>query len=163
MRSILNTRARRWIGASALAIIAGIGGGTAFVAATAPSSAQSAKIVPAAQITAPAVANVPNFADLVEAESDDAEAIHWLLRAGTSLQRWRTLAPLLVRYLGRRPEDASVRFALAGVRLREGRLDLARVEHDRLRREAPDLDGLDELAEALAEPTPRAKAAASGA
>ena len=67
MRSILNPRARRWIGASALALIAGIGGGTAFVAATAPSSAQSAKLVPAAQITAPAVTNVPNFADLVEA------------------------------------------------------------------------------------------------
>ena len=67
MRSILNSRARRWIGASALAILAGIGGGTAFVAATAPSSAQSAKLVPAAQITAPAVTNVPNFADLVDA------------------------------------------------------------------------------------------------
>jgi glycosyltransferase involved in cell wall biosynthesis/tetratricopeptide (TPR) repeat protein len=103
------------------------------------------------------------FADLLEEESDDAEAIHWLLRAGTSLQRWRALAPLLVRYLGRKPDDASVRFALAGVRLREGRLDLARVEHDRLRREAPDLAGLDELAEALAEPAPRARAAASGA
>lgn len=102
------------------------------------------------------------FADLVEREGDDAEAIHWLLRAGTSLQRWRALAPLLVRYLGRCPEDASVRFALAGVRLREGRLDLARVELERLRREAPDLAGLDELAEALAEAAPRAKAAASG-
>ncbi|MDC9823849.1 Do family serine endopeptidase [Devosia sp. ZB163] len=67
MRSTLNSRARRWIGASALAILAGIGGGTAFVAATAPSTAQSAKLVPAAQITAPAVTNVPNFADLVEA------------------------------------------------------------------------------------------------
>lgn len=59
--------ARRWIGASALAILAGIGGGTAFVAATAPSTAQTATLVPAAQITAPAVTNAPNFADLVEA------------------------------------------------------------------------------------------------
>ena len=67
MRSILNPRARRWIGASALALIAGIGGGTAFVAATTSSSAQTATLVPAAQITAPAVTNVPNFADLVEA------------------------------------------------------------------------------------------------
>lgn len=67
MRSILNPRARKWIGASALAILAGIGGGTAFVAATAPSTAQSAKVVPAAQITAPAVTNAPNFADLVDA------------------------------------------------------------------------------------------------
>lgn len=59
--------ARRWLGASALAILTGIGGGTAFVAATAPSTAQTATLVPAAQITAPAVTNAPNFADLVEA------------------------------------------------------------------------------------------------
>ena len=68
MRSTFSSRARRWIGASALAILAGIGGGSAFVAATAPSNAQQdAKLVPAAQITAPAVTNVPNFADLVDA------------------------------------------------------------------------------------------------
>ena len=67
MRSILHTRARRWIGASALAIIAGIGGGSAYVAATTASSAQTAQLVPAAQITAPAVTNAPNFADLVDA------------------------------------------------------------------------------------------------
>src|SRR5690606_2714914 len=68
MRSTFSSRARRWIGASALAILAGLGGGTAFVAATAPSSAQQdAKLVPAAQITAPAVTTAPNFADLVEA------------------------------------------------------------------------------------------------
>jgi len=67
MRSTFSSRARRWIGASALAILAGIGGGTAFVAATAPSTAQQATLVPAAQITAPAVTNAPNFADLVDA------------------------------------------------------------------------------------------------
>ena len=68
MRSTISSRARRWIGASALAILAGIGGGSALVAATAPSAAQSeAKLVPAAQISVPAVTNAPNFADLVEA------------------------------------------------------------------------------------------------
>jgi serine protease Do len=68
MRSTFSSRARRWIGASALAILAGIGGGTALVAATAPTSAQQdAKLVPAAQIMAPAVTTAPNFADLVEA------------------------------------------------------------------------------------------------
>ena len=68
MRSTFSSRARRWIGASALAILAGLGGGTALVAATAPSAAQQeAKLVPAAQITAPAVTNAPNFADLVDA------------------------------------------------------------------------------------------------
>jgi serine protease Do len=68
MRSTSSSRARRWLGASALAILAGIGGGSALVAATAPSNAQQeAKLVPAAQIAAPAVTNTPNFADLVEA------------------------------------------------------------------------------------------------
>jgi serine protease Do len=68
MRSTFSSRARRWIGASALAILAGIGGGTALVAATAPSVAQQdAKLVPAAQIVAPAVTTAPSFADLVEA------------------------------------------------------------------------------------------------
>ncbi len=68
MRSTFSSRARRWIGASALAILAGIGGGSALMAATAPSNAQQeAIVVPAAQITAPAVTNAPNFADLVDA------------------------------------------------------------------------------------------------
>jgi len=67
MRSTFSSRARRWAGASALAILAGIGGGSAFVAATAPSNAQQAQLLPAAQIIAPAVTNAPNFADLVEA------------------------------------------------------------------------------------------------
>ena len=67
MPSNKSSRASRWIGASALAILAGIGGGSALVAATAPSSAQTAAVVPAAQITVPAATNVPNFADLVEA------------------------------------------------------------------------------------------------
>lgn len=68
MRSTFNSRARKWLGASALAVLAGIGGGSAFVAATSSSVAQSdAKLVPAAQITVPAVTNAPNFADLVEA------------------------------------------------------------------------------------------------
>jgi Flp pilus assembly protein TadD len=95
------------------------------------------------------------FTSLLDEQPDDAEALHWLLRAGASLQRWRALAPLLVRYLGRCPDDASARFALAGVRLREGRIDLARVEHDRLRREVPDFQGLDDLAAALEESAPR--------
>ena len=68
MQKSFTERARRWIGASALAVLAGIGGGSAFVAATLPSSAETvAKVVPAAEINVPAVTNAPNFADLVEA------------------------------------------------------------------------------------------------
>lgn len=60
------TRTRRWIGASALAILVGLGGGSAFIAATGPTSAQ---MQPAAQITVPDVSTVTGFADLVEAVS----------------------------------------------------------------------------------------------
>jgi serine protease Do len=67
MSSTNSSGLRRWLGASALAILAGIGGGSAFVAATAPSTAQTATLVPAAQVMVPAVTNAPNFADLVEA------------------------------------------------------------------------------------------------
>jgi serine protease Do len=57
MRSNFLARTRRWIGASALAIVVGLGGATAFVA-----TSQTAN----AQITAPTV-TAPSFADLVEA------------------------------------------------------------------------------------------------
>lgn len=68
MRSTFSSRARRLVGASALAIVAGIGGGTAFLSATAPSTAQSeGKLIPAAEIKVPQVSGAPNFADLVEA------------------------------------------------------------------------------------------------
>jgi serine protease Do len=64
MRSSFFHRTRRWIGASALAILVGVGGGSAFLAATAPTSAQ---VQQTAQITVPEVASVTGFADLVDA------------------------------------------------------------------------------------------------
>jgi serine protease Do len=64
MRSTIFSRYRRWLGASALAILAGLGGGTAFLAASAPIA--TAQVQPAAQIDVPAV-TVAGFADLVEA------------------------------------------------------------------------------------------------
>jgi serine protease Do len=65
MRSSFLVRSRNWIGASALAILVGLGGGTAFLAASAPMA--SAQVTPTAQITAPAVNPATGFADLVEA------------------------------------------------------------------------------------------------
>ena len=65
MRSSLFSRYRRWLGASALAILVGLGGGTAFLAASAPIA--TAQVQRAAQIQVPAVTNAPSFADLVEA------------------------------------------------------------------------------------------------
>ena len=68
MSSSLFTRYRKWLGASALAIAVGLGGGTAFLASSTPyATAQQAQLQPAAQIDVPAVATMPSFADLVEA------------------------------------------------------------------------------------------------
>jgi len=65
MRSNFLSHTRKWIGASALAILVGMGGGTAFLAASSPMAA--AQVTPAAQITAPVISQNPGFADLVEA------------------------------------------------------------------------------------------------
>jgi serine protease Do len=65
MRSTFLARTRRWIGASSLAILVGLGGGSAFLFASSPMAA--AQVTPVAQISVPA-ANEPNgFADLVDA------------------------------------------------------------------------------------------------
>ena len=65
MRSNFLLRTRKWIGASALAILVGMGGGTAFLASSAPMAA--AQVTPAAQITTPSPIGTTGFADLVDA------------------------------------------------------------------------------------------------
>jgi GT2 family glycosyltransferase/tetratricopeptide (TPR) repeat protein len=85
---------------------------------------------------------------------DDAETLHWLLRAGTVLQRWEQLEPVLNRYVSRNPGDLSLRFALAGVFLRLARWADARREHDSIRMLDPAFDGLSELASAIDENEP---------
>ena len=69
MRSTLLSRTRRWVGASALAVIIGLSGGASFFVATsqhASAEAATAKLQPAAQITAPNVTAPVSFADLVD-------------------------------------------------------------------------------------------------
>ncbi|MDB5507302.1 MAG: HtrA protease/chaperone protein [Devosia sp.] len=62
MRSTLLSRTRRWIGASALAIVIGLGGGAAFVATSQTANAQMQN---AAAISTPTIMQ-PSFADLVD-------------------------------------------------------------------------------------------------
>jgi thioredoxin-like negative regulator of GroEL len=102
------------------------------------------------------------FADLVREHPDDAEAVHWLLRAGCVLERWRGLRAFLAESVARVPADPALRFALAGVQGRLGDLEAARGEYDTLRATAPAFDGLDSLAGAL-ERQPLARDAARGA
>jgi len=66
MRSTFFSRTRRWIGASALAVIVGLSGGASFFVATSQHATADAVTVPAAQITAPNIATPPSFADLVD-------------------------------------------------------------------------------------------------
>jgi serine protease Do len=67
MRSTFLARTRKWIGASALAILVGLGGGSAFLAGSSQMAAAQV-VIPAAQITAPATTNPSaGFADLVAA------------------------------------------------------------------------------------------------
>ncbi|MDR3475168.1 MAG: Do family serine endopeptidase [Devosia sp.] len=72
MRSTFLSRTRRWVGASALAVIIGLSGGASFFVATSQHAAAdtanvTAKLQQAAQITAPNVTAPVSFADLVEA------------------------------------------------------------------------------------------------
>ncbi|BCA54777.1 hypothetical protein W02_19170 [Nitrospira sp. KM1] len=91
------------------------------------------------------------FALILAEWPDHPEAMHWLLRTGTALQRWEDLADHFDRYVMRNPGDLTTRFAFAGVLLRADRLDRARLEYDTLRVLDPSYDGLAELARALAE------------
>ncbi len=90
------------------------------------------------------------FLRVLAENPDDAEVIHWLLRAGTAQNRWRELSVQLRNFLARNPSDLSVRFAYAGVLLRAEQVEAAHHEYDRLRALAPSYDGLVELEQAIA-------------
>lgn len=83
---------------------------------------------------------------------DDEEGMHWMLKCGTMLQRWDTLASRLSSFVARNPGNIAMRFALAGVLLRAGRRADAQREYDWLRAMVPTFEGMDELAKQLADP-----------
>ena len=88
---------------------------------------------------------------LCEGLPDDEECFHWLLRCGTALERWEDLEVRLKSFVARNPGNLAMRFARAGVLLRTGHREEARLEYERLRVLAPSFEGLDELAEKLGE------------
>lgn len=90
------------------------------------------------------------FLRVLAENPDDAEVIHWLLRAGTAQNRWRELSVQLRNFLARNPSELSVRFAYAGVLLRDDQVEAARHEYDQLHALAPSYDGLAELLQAIA-------------
>jgi GT2 family glycosyltransferase/SAM-dependent methyltransferase/tetratricopeptide (TPR) repeat protein len=89
------------------------------------------------------------FLQVLAEHPDDAEAIHWLLRAGTAQNRWQELGEHFRVYVARNPGDLAARFALASVLLRDEQIEAARREYDALVKVAPNYDGLDQLGQAI--------------
>jgi Flp pilus assembly protein TadD len=89
------------------------------------------------------------FLEVLTDHPDDADAIHWLIRAGTAQNRWADLTHQLHGYVSRNPGDLSIRFALAGVLVRADQIKLARREYEALRASSPTYDGLNELEDAI--------------
>lgn len=85
------------------------------------------------------------FIQVLDSYPDDQEALHWLIQSGTSLQRWEGLGPRLSRYVERNPADCDMRFALAGVEYRAGRMDSAKHHFEMLSLLKPGYEGLADL------------------
>src|SRR6185295_1407213 len=90
-----------------------------------------------------------DFSTVLNEYPDDAEAIHWLLRAGSARGMWTELSTRLLGFVLRNPADLSVRYALAGVLIRSGQREAAQQEYQTLCTLAPSYEGLEELARAL--------------
>jgi GT2 family glycosyltransferase/Flp pilus assembly protein TadD/predicted O-methyltransferase YrrM len=90
-----------------------------------------------------------DFCTVLNEYPDDAEAIHWLLRAGSVRGSWTELSKRLQGFVSRNPANLSVRYALAGVLIRSGRIDAAQQEYQTLCTLDPSYEGLTELAQAL--------------
>lgn len=89
------------------------------------------------------------FEHVAAEHPDDTEAMNWLIRSGTTLQRWDGLGQRLSRYVERNPTDLDMRFALAGVEFRAGRRDSARYQFEMLSLLKPDYEGLQDLGHLL--------------
>lgn len=90
------------------------------------------------------------FLQVLAEHPDDAEAIHWLLRAGTAQNRWQELGEQLCAYVTRNPGDLAARFAFASVLFRAEHIEAARKEYEDLCKVAPSYDGLSQLGQAIA-------------
>ena len=92
------------------------------------------------------------LAALAARHPDDEKVAHALFRAGTQLQKWDELAPILSRYLAMSPDDAAMRFAVASVCVRRGDTTAARAHYLALQRADPGFHGLADLARELRAP-----------
>ena len=89
------------------------------------------------------------FQEVLATHPDDQELVNGLLQAGTLLERWEELRDLLTRFLERNPANRDIRFALAGVCYRSGKIEEAMTQYEFMRNFFPEYEGLDELGQQL--------------
>ena len=89
------------------------------------------------------------FHDVLTAYPDNKEAMNGLLQSGTGLEWWQKLISPLTRYLDRNPACCDMRFALAGVFLRAGKIEAAKKHYEILQMFSPEFEGLEDLGQQL--------------
>lgn len=85
------------------------------------------------------------FEKAVQINQDDPAPLKELMQTGAVLQRWEPLARYLIQFLERNPADCDIRFALAGVQFRAGRIEQAQQQYLTLATLKPDYEGLQDL------------------
>ncbi len=85
------------------------------------------------------------FQDVFVLDADNKEAVNGLIQSGTMLECWGKLQTHLIRYVDRNPASCDIRFVLAGVCFRAGKIEESKKHYDILQMFSPDYVGLDEL------------------
>ena len=94
------------------------------------------------------------FSELFPNHPDDEEVIHWLIRAGTILEKWEDLTTYLTKFLERNPSNCDIRFALVSIYLRLQQNQRAKTQYDYLRHLNPTYSGLQDLEQAFSRTMP---------
>ncbi len=89
------------------------------------------------------------FRLVLEAFPDSKEAMNGLLQSGTVLECWEPLIGYLTYFLDRNPASCDMRFALAGVCFRAGKIEESRKHFEILQMVSPEFEGLAELEKQL--------------
>ncbi len=85
------------------------------------------------------------FQEVIVVDADNKKAVNGLIQSGTMLECWGKLQSHLIRYVDRNPASCDIRFVLAGVCCRAGKVEESKKHYDILQMFSPDYEGLDEL------------------
>ncbi len=89
------------------------------------------------------------FEEAFVADADNKEAVNGLIQSGTMLEWWDKLQSHLARYVDRNPAGCDMRFVLASVCFRAGKIEESKKHYDILQMFSPDYEGLEELGQRL--------------